>query len=161
MIDFLLSSRFESFMIHQNTRSFSLCFDRRTLFGHAPRVQWEIIRRLHCFCSSIGIPPPRLHCDRAANYGSIIVRLSLSSPARLQGPGFAALALSLCLSRLRGPAAWLKGSSPYNSANVSDECVFSFKLFGFHYAIGNFLDKKKPKLFENHIFFRAGIDSGN
>ena len=35
-------------------------------------------------CSSIGVPPPRLHCGRAANYGSIIVPLRLSLPDRLR-----------------------------------------------------------------------------
>ena len=40
-------------------------------------------RRLLAY-SSIGVPPPRLHCDRAANYGSIIIPLRLSLPDRLR-----------------------------------------------------------------------------
>ena len=34
-------------------------------------------------------------------------------------PVFAAMALSLCLSRHGGPAAWLRGSSPHSAGNVS------------------------------------------
>ena len=63
-------------------------------------------------CNSIGLSPPRLHYDRAANYGSIIIHLSLLWPVRLQDPDFTARALSLSLSRHGGPAVWLRDHLP-------------------------------------------------
>ncbi len=98
-------------------------------------------RRLLAY-SSIGVPPPRLHCGRAANYGSIIVPLRLSLPARVR-PGLC------CNGFVVLPFASWRACSLAQRLLTSQrrECicldVYSvvkvLMLSGFHYAIGNFL----------------------
>ena len=74
-------------------------------------------------------------------------------------PVFAAMALSLCLSRHGAPAAWLRGSSPHSAGNVSvwmhiqlsrfrREHLFALHLLVFFYGRENrsFLDEKPIKV---------------
>ena len=75
---------------------------------------------------SIGIEPPRLHCGRAANYGSIIVPNTCRRLRREQ-PGFYRVS---CIARPSGVVAHsrkrLRGSA-HSVGNVPDAWIFSFQ----------------------------------
>ena len=75
---------------------------------------------------SIGIEPPRLHCGRAANYGSIIVPNTCRRLHREQ-PGFYRVS---CIARPSGVVAHsrkrLRGSA-HSVGNVPDACMFGFQ----------------------------------
>ena len=75
---------------------------------------------------SIGIEPPRLHCGRAANYGSIIVPNTCRRLHREQ-PGFYRVS---CIARSDEVVAHsrkrLRGSA-HSVGNVPDAWIFSFQ----------------------------------
>ena len=92
-------------------------------------------------CSSIGIPPPRLHCGRAANYGSIIVPLRLSLPARVR-PGLCCngfIALPFASWRACSLAQRLLTSQRRECICLDVYSVVKVRSVRSHYAIGNFL----------------------
>ena len=76
---------------------------------------------------SIGIEPPRLHCGRAANYGSIIVPNTCRRLHREQ-PGFYRVS---CIARsfLRSWRTHESGSGflAHSVGNVPDACMFGFQ----------------------------------
>ena len=75
---------------------------------------------------SIGIPPPRLHCGRAANYGSIMIPCACHRRLREQ-PGF--LVFEFIAPRIfpdhGARTIWLDRS--VSTGNVPDEWVFCFQ----------------------------------
>ena len=97
-------------------------------------------RRLLAY-SSIGVPPPRLHCGRAANYGSIIVPLRLSLPARVR-PGLCCngfIALPFASWRSCSLAQRLLTSQRRECICLDVYSVVKVRSVRSHYAIGNFL----------------------
>ena len=95
---------------------------------------------------SIGIEPPRLHCGRAANYGSIIVPNTCRRLRREQ-PGFYRVS---CIARsfLRSWRTHESGSGvlAHSVGNVPDAWIFSFqgslsrkalRKQSTHYTLGN------------------------
>ena len=76
---------------------------------------------------SIGIEPPRLHCGRAANYGSIIVPNTCHRLHREQ-PGFYRVSF-IARSFLRSWRTHESGSGilAHSVGNVPDAWIFSFQ----------------------------------